>query len=175
MADKLDEALGLKTEVPVSTAKTMGNMRLFLPVVLILILGGGIFWVYRWFSSSEKSVSTSSVKQLSVEFSQMTKPLAHGDLQGKIEGADFDGRTMTFCETSAGEVIMKSGTYYIRCSKADVKQVSVTNEGDFSIRLMPGTYFVNSQLEGREQSADLPGRVSVRAGQTGVFVIHIHE
>ncbi len=168
--DDIDQAIR-KTQPVSSQESTLAPTVLpavSLKLVGLVIIGVLILcvWLIRsWYLNREVHVYYSNIPPAEATYTQMPKPLVHGEVAGHVKGARTVGMQVTFCLVKACEIYKKENVHFLRGLKKDIKQVAVGSDGTFTQRLLPGSYFMNARGENGEVLEGVPVRIDVKAGQ----------
>ncbi|MEI7653499.1 MAG: hypothetical protein WCJ70_04495 [bacterium] len=174
--DDIDQAIRKTKPAPSQDSTLAPVMPPAVPLKLVglVIIAALILFVWlirSWYLNREVHVDYSNIPPAEAAYTKMPKPLVHGEVSGRMEGANVEGRVVTFCLVKECEIYQKGNEYFLTGLKKDIKQVAVGSDGAFTQRLLPGSYFMNARGDSGEVLAGVPVRIDIKAGQIAVWDI----
>lgn len=171
--DDIDQAIK-KTQLPESksSAQLPVNLKAVVGVLFIAVIL--CVWLTRsWYMNREVTIYYSNIPPAEAVYTQMPKPLVHGEVSGSVKGTRTEGIQVTFCLVKECEIYKNGNEHFLRGLKKDIKQVVVGSEGTFAQRLLPGIYFMNARGDSGEVLDGVPVRIDVKAGQIAMWDIQM--
>lgn len=168
--DALDEAIQKSHTKSPSDQVSRPGARFFGGMGVIILSVALVWWAWTSWQNREQVVYYSNISKITPTYTSL---LPYAKVYGELSGVITEPYTVSVCDERVCEMRKRRNDHYLVGLQKDVHQVKPNTDGHFSVRLKPGSYYVNVHLDASENASDIPARVDIKAGQKAHIQIRV--